>query len=134
MKLAKFSAKLAANFRRNLEGDFRASFAGENCQKHFPPRLHRKLHHQTSLRGSGLWRALQTVLSLPHKRGFFFLFQNDPRGEGNCETMLRGLRPKGPGHLTTNIVQVFLRNKRIAKPRFGAVGVQRGTRARGACS
>ena len=58
MKLAKFSAKLVANFRRSLEGDFRASFAGENRQKHFPPKLHRKFHHQTSLRGSGLWRAL----------------------------------------------------------------------------
>ena len=28
-------------------------------KKHFPPKLHRKFHHQTSLRGSGLWRALQ---------------------------------------------------------------------------
>ena len=46
MKLAKFSAKLVANFRRSLEGDFRASFAGENRQKHFPPKLHRKFHHQ----------------------------------------------------------------------------------------
>ena len=34
--MAKFSAKLVANFRRSLEGDFRASFAGENRQKHFP--------------------------------------------------------------------------------------------------
>ena len=40
-------------------GDFRASFAGENRQKHFPPKLHRKFHHQTSLRGSGLWRVLK---------------------------------------------------------------------------
>ena len=46
VKLAKFSAKLVANFRRSLEGDFRASFAGENRQKHFPPKLHRKFHHQ----------------------------------------------------------------------------------------
>ena len=38
--------------------DFRASFAGENRQKHFPAKLHRKFHHQTSLRGSGLWQAL----------------------------------------------------------------------------
>ena len=59
VKLAKFLAKLVANFRRSLEGDFRASFAGENRQKHFPPKLHRKFHHQTSLRGSGLWRALR---------------------------------------------------------------------------
>ena len=58
-KLAKFSAKLVANFRRSLEEDFRASFAGENRQKHFPPKLHRKFHHQTSLRGSGLWWALK---------------------------------------------------------------------------
>ena len=61
VKLAKFSAKLVANFRRSLEGDFRASFAGENRQKHFPPKLHRKFHHQTSLRGSGLWRALEII-------------------------------------------------------------------------
>ena len=61
MKLAKFSAKLAANFRRSLAGDFRASFVGENRQRHFPPKLHRKFHHQTSLRGSGLWRALKLV-------------------------------------------------------------------------
>ena len=59
MKLAKFSAKFVAKFRRSLEGNFRASFAGENRQKHFPPKLHRKFHHQTSLRGSGLRRALQ---------------------------------------------------------------------------
>ena len=58
VKLAKFSAKLVANFRRSLEGVFWASFAGENRQKHFPPKLHRRFHHQTSLRGSGLWRAL----------------------------------------------------------------------------
>ena len=56
MKLAKFSAKLVANFRQSLEGDFRASFAGENGQKNLPPKLHRKFHHQTSLRGSGLGR------------------------------------------------------------------------------
>ena len=39
MKLAKFSAKLVANFRRSLADYFRASFAGENRQKHFPPKL-----------------------------------------------------------------------------------------------
>ena len=44
------------SFRRNLEGDFRASFAGESRQTHFPPKLHRQFHHQTSLRASGLWR------------------------------------------------------------------------------
>ena len=32
--------------RRSLEGDFRASCAGENRQKHFPPKPHRKFHHQ----------------------------------------------------------------------------------------
>ena len=42
-----------------LDGDFRASFAGENRQKHLPPKLHSEFHHQTSLRGSGLWRALK---------------------------------------------------------------------------
>ena len=63
MKLAKFSAKLVANFRGSLEGDSRAFFAWENRQKHFPPKLHREFHRQTSLRGSGLWRALETVLS-----------------------------------------------------------------------
>ena len=54
VKLAKFSAKLVANFRRSLEGDFRASFAGKIVRSRFPPKLHRKFHHQTSLRGSGL--------------------------------------------------------------------------------
>ena len=63
MKLAKFSAKLVANFRRSLEGDFRASFAGENRQEHFPPKLHRKFHHPASLRGSGLWQALKKGLA-----------------------------------------------------------------------
>ena len=58
----KFSAKLVANFRRSLEGDFRASFAGGNRQKNFPPKLHRKFHHQTSLQGSGLWWALHFCL------------------------------------------------------------------------
>ena len=48
-----------ANFRRSLEGDFGASFAGANRQRHFPPKLHREFHHQTSLRGSGLWQALK---------------------------------------------------------------------------
>ena len=38
---------------------FSSFFCLENRQKHFPPKLHRKFHHQTSLRGSGLWRALQ---------------------------------------------------------------------------
>ena len=62
VKLAKFSAKLVANFRRSLEGDFRASFAGENRQKHFPQQnstanFTMKLH----LRGSGLWWALHMV-------------------------------------------------------------------------
>ena len=45
--MANFSAKLVANFRRSLEGDFQASFAGEYRQIHFPPKLHRKFHHQT---------------------------------------------------------------------------------------
>ena len=70
VKLAKFSAKLAANFRRSLKGDFRASFAGENRQKHFPPKLHRKFHHQTSLRGSGLCRALKMADTKGKRRKF----------------------------------------------------------------
>ena len=48
VKLAKFSAKLVANFRRSLEGDLRASFAGEivrsifhrNSTANFTIRLH----------------------------------------------------------------------------------------------
>ena len=32
---------------------------------------------------------LPPKLSLPHYRGFLFLFQNYPRGEGNCETTER---------------------------------------------
>ena len=35
VKLAKFSAKLVANFRRSLEGDFRASFAGKMVRSIF---------------------------------------------------------------------------------------------------
>ena len=46
MKLATFSAKMVANFRRSLEVVVRASFAGENRQKQFPPKLHRKFHHK----------------------------------------------------------------------------------------
>ena len=34
-------------------------------------------------------------LSLTHKRGPFFLFQNYPRGEGNCETIERQKLPRG---------------------------------------
>ena len=46
--------ELPAKFGRR----FSSFFCWENRQKHFPPKLHRKFHHQTSLRGSGLWRAL----------------------------------------------------------------------------
>ena len=46
--------ELPANFGRR----FSSFFWWENRQKHFPPKLHRKFHHQISLRGSGLWRAL----------------------------------------------------------------------------
>ena len=49
--------ELPAKFRRR----FSSFFCLENRQKHFPPKLHRKFHHQTSLRGSGLWRALQLI-------------------------------------------------------------------------
>ena len=34
-------------------------------------------------------------LSLPHKRGLFILFQNEPRGEGNCETSERQKLSRG---------------------------------------
>ena len=67
--------ELLAKFKKEKE-DFRASFAGENHQKHFPPKLHRKVHHQTSLRGSGLWRTLyvgfpaeKTKMPGAHKNG-----------------------------------------------------------------
>ena len=46
--------ELSAKFGRR----FSSFFCWENRQKHLPPKLHRKFHHQTSLRGSGLWRAL----------------------------------------------------------------------------
>ena len=48
--------ELPAKFGRR----FSSFFCWENRQKHFPPKLHRKFHHQTSLRGSGLWRSLDT--------------------------------------------------------------------------
>ena len=34
-------------------------------------------------------------LSLPHRRGHFFLFQNYPRGEGNCEAIERQKLSRG---------------------------------------
>ena len=46
--------ELPAKFGRR----FSSFFCRENRQKHFPPKFHREFHHQTSLRGSGLWRAL----------------------------------------------------------------------------
>ena len=47
--------ELRAKFGRR----FSSFFCWGNRQKHFPPKLHRKFHHQTSLRGSGSWWALQ---------------------------------------------------------------------------
>ena len=47
----KIGGELPAKFGRRF-----LSFCWGNRQKHFPPKLHRKFHHQTSLRGSG-WRA-----------------------------------------------------------------------------
>ena len=47
--------ELPAKFGRR----FSSFFCWENRQKHFPPKLHRKFHHQNSLRGSGLRRALK---------------------------------------------------------------------------
>ena len=59
--------ELPAKFGRRFSS-FLESIAGENRQKRFPPKLHRKFHHQTSLRGSGLWWALQKGVVLI--RGF----------------------------------------------------------------
>ena len=39
-------------------GRFSSFFCWGSRQKHFPPKLRRTFHHQTSLRGPGLWRAL----------------------------------------------------------------------------
>ena len=86
LKIANFSAgfpRLASKFARTCQGSsdfqsevgevfgeiggelpakfgrrFSSFFCWENRQKHFPPKFHRKFHHQTSLRGSGLWWAL----------------------------------------------------------------------------
>ena len=58
---SEIGGELPAKFGRR----FSSFFCWENSQKHFPPKLHRKFHHQTSLRGSGLWRALHTFES-PH--------------------------------------------------------------------
>ena len=52
--------ELPAKFGRS----FSSCFCWENRQKHFTPKLHRKFHHQTSLRGSGLWRALKIATNL----------------------------------------------------------------------
>ena len=66
--------ELPAKFGRR----FSSFFCGGNRQQHFPPKLHRKFQHQTSLQGSGLWRALKSVHSAlnitcpkeAQKRGF----------------------------------------------------------------
>ena len=57
----KIGGELPAKFGRRFS---RAAFARENRQKHFPPKLHRKFHHQTSLRGSGLWQALEIGVAI----------------------------------------------------------------------
>ena len=61
--------ELPAKFGRR----FSSFLCWENRQQHFPPKLHRKFHHQTSLRGSGLWRALplESLLFFVVS-GFFF--------------------------------------------------------------
>ena len=46
--------ELLAKFGRS----FASFFCWGKSSEKIPPKLHRKLHHQTSLRGSGLWRAL----------------------------------------------------------------------------
>ena len=67
--------ELPAKFGRR----FSSFFCWENRQKHFPPKLHRKFHHQTSLRGSGLWRALKLGLNFYRVRNYF---QEAPRHLG----------------------------------------------------
>ena len=68
--LSYFQSEVGEAFRGEIGGELPAklgrrfssfSFAGKNRQKHFPPKLHHKFHHQTSLRGSGLWQALHVV-------------------------------------------------------------------------
>ena len=51
--------ELPAKFGRR----FSSFFCWGNRQKHFPPKLYRKFHHRTSLRGFGLWRALRFIES-----------------------------------------------------------------------
>ena len=58
--------ELPAKFGRR----FSSFFCRENRQKHFPPKLHRQFHHQTSLRGSGLWRALLRMCTRHWRRGW----------------------------------------------------------------
>ena len=54
------AGELLAKFGRRFSSSF-CPGSNRQIQKHFPPKLHRKFHHQTSLRGSGLWRALKIV-------------------------------------------------------------------------
>ena len=69
--------ELPAKFGRR----FSSFFCWENRQKHFPPKLHRKFHHQTSLRGSGLWRALKTLRRIVIHYPVLFLVRRGPLGE-----------------------------------------------------
>ena len=92
--LGEIGGELPAKF----EGDFRASFAGENRQKHFPPKLRRKLHRQTSLRGSGLWRALHLGVQPKDSKlcllnaVFFFQIPGQGPWPGTDELFTRGRR------------------------------------------
>ena len=62
-------------------------------------------------------------LSLAHKRGHFFLFQNYPRGEGNCETIERQKLSRSYfcpatsrclfGPLGKSVVELFLHRENI---------------------
>ena len=63
--------ELPAKFGRR----FSSFFCWGNRRKHFPPKLQRKFHHQSSLRGSGLWRALN-------------LYHNFFTGRGRLRNML----------------------------------------------
>ena len=75
-KHQRFPERSWRSFRRNwrrTSGEvwkeiFELLLLGKIVRNIFPPKLHRKFHHQTSLRGSGLWRALQKKTLTDAKR------------------------------------------------------------------
>ena len=56
--------ELPAKFGRR----FSSFFCWGKSSEHFPPKLHRKFHHQTSLRGSGWRRAQKSAKTVPKKQ------------------------------------------------------------------